>query len=87
MEYTIIIAKSYQHGMTWLRQNAKKYQLDPQLCRITNKAETLKGFKDYTLIWLRGWNACTGAQAIRYWLKSNLPVSRQLVEYRWRQMR
>lgn len=65
MEYTIIIAKSYPHGMTWLRQNAKKYQLDPQLCRITNKAETLKGLKDYTLIWLRGWNACTGAQALR----------------------
>lgn len=65
MEYTIIIAKSYPHGMTWLRQNAKKYQIDPQTCRITNKAETLKGFKDYTLIWLRGWNACTGAAAIR----------------------
>ena len=36
---------------------------------------------------LRCWTPATGAQAIRYWLKSNLPVSRQLVEYRWRQMR
>lgn len=65
MEYTIIVGKSYTHGMTWLRQNAKKYKLDPQRCRITNNAETFKGLKDYTVIWLRGWNACTGAQAIR----------------------
>ena len=36
---------------------------------------------------LRCWTPATGAQAIRYWLKSNLPVSRQLLEYRWRQMR
>ena len=65
-ELTIIVGKSYAHGMTWLRQNAKKYKLDPQKCRITNNAHTFKGLKDYTVIWLRGWAACVGSAAIRH---------------------
>ena len=36
---------------------------------------------------LRCWTPATGGQALRYWLKSNLPFSRQLAEYRWRQSR
>ena len=65
-EITLIIGKSYSHGMTWLRQNAKKYKLDPQRCRITNNAHTFKGLQDYTVIWLRGWAACVGSAAIRH---------------------
>lgn len=64
-ELTFIVGKSYTHGMTWLRQNAKKYKLDPQRCRITNNAEIFKGLENYTVIWLRGWAACVGANAIR----------------------
>lgn len=73
-ELTIIIGRSYEHGMTWLRQNQKKYKLDPQLCRITNRAEVLKGLEGYTVIWLRGWAACVGAQAIRH----EAQIARQL---------
>lgn len=64
-ELTVIIGRSFEHGRNWLRQNAKKYNLDPQQCRITNRAEVLKGLENYTIIWLRGWAACVNASAIR----------------------
>jgi hypothetical protein len=73
-ELTIIIGKSYAHGMTWLRQNQKAYKLDPQLCRITNNADVLKGLEGYVIIWLRGWAACVGAQRIRH----EAAIARQL---------
>ena len=73
-EMTVIVGKSYSQGMVWLRDNHKKHKLDPQKCRITNNAEIFKGLENYTVIWLRGWAACVGANAIRH--EAN--VARQL---------
>lgn len=64
-EITVIVAKSFEFGRTWLRQNHKKYNLDPQRCRITSKAEVFKGLKNFRVIWLRGWSACVAANRIR----------------------
>ena len=65
-ELTIIVGRSFEHGRNWLRQNARAYKLDPQLCRITNRAVIFKGLENYTVIWLRGWAATTNAQSIRH---------------------
>ena len=72
------------------RQYFKKFRMlmgpghrrSQRLLRIITQRERL------TFLGLLGsWTPATGAQALRYWLKSNLPFSRQLAEYRWRQLR
>lgn len=64
-QLTLIIGRSYSYSMAWLRQNRKKYNLDPQRVRIVTRAEALKGLVNYRIIWLRGWNSMVGAQRIR----------------------
>lgn len=64
-EMTVIVGKSYSQGMVWLRDNHKKHKLDPQKCRITTRADVLKGLQNYSIIWLRGWAATVNSEAIR----------------------
>ena len=62
---TLIVGRSYTHGMQWLRQNQKRTGLDAQRCRIVTTADAFLGLEDYNVIWLTGWSACVAANAIR----------------------
>ena len=64
-EIVVIVGKSYTQGMAWLKMNAKKYNLDPQKCRVTSQESTFLGMKNLKVFWLRGWSAGANANAIR----------------------
>lgn len=63
-EITAIVARSYSFGSSWLRLNYKRLNLDPQLCRIVTKAESLRGFSELRIVYVRGWRGAHEALRI-----------------------
>lgn len=61
---TAIVARSYSYGRTWLQLNYKRLNLDPQLCRIITKAESLRGFSELRIVYVRGWRGAHEALRI-----------------------
>ncbi len=52
---TVIIGRSYEQGMAWLRDNKLRKDVNPQRCRILTNPDALLGLRDYRIIYLSRW--------------------------------